>query len=226
MKHTSNWMFMIHGSQFLRYNNQDLTNKGIRGDKDFDAPNWFMLMGQRKVKQKGLFHFNVMLSLDPLTQGGRGYPLLFQTGESFDGKSLVDRQHPHDLFSELSVSYAHALSSKADLFIYAGYPGEPALGPVTFMHRPSSLDNPDSPISHHWVDATRSTFGVVTGGIRLGKVKPEASSFTGGEPNEDRYRFDKPRFDSWSSRFSYNPTSDLALQVSHGFVKSPEEQHE
>lgn len=225
MKHANNWMFMMHGSVFLRYNNQDFTGKGSRGDKDFDAPNWFMLMGQRNVKQRGLFHFNVMMSLDPLTQGGRGYPLLFQTGESFDDKPLVDRQHPHDLFSELSVSYAHAISDKADVFVYAGYPGEPALGPVTFMHRPSSLDNPNSPISHHWVDATHITFGVLTGGVRLGKVKLEASSFTGREPNENRYSFDKPRFDSWSSRFSYNPTSDLALQVSHGLVKSPEELH-
>ena len=59
MKHTSNWMLMMHGSLFLRYNNQDFTGKGTRGDKDFDAPNWFMLMGQRKVKQKGLFHFTL-----------------------------------------------------------------------------------------------------------------------------------------------------------------------
>jgi hypothetical protein len=225
MKHANGWMFMMHGSLFLRYNNQDFSGKGIRGDKDFDAPNWFMLMGQHKVKENGLFHFNAMLSLDPITQTGRGYPLLFQTGESFDGKSLVDRQHPHDFISELSVSYTHALSKKTDVFVYAGYPGEPALGPVTFMHRPSSLENPNSPISHHWVDATHITFGVITGGIRVGKVKLEASSFTGREPNENRYSFDKAKFDSWSSRLSYNPTADLALQVSHGYVKSPEEVH-
>src|SRR5690349_5077681 len=114
MKHSNDWMFMMHGSVFLRYNNQDFSNKGIRGDDDFDAPNWFMLMGQRKVKKNGLFHFNAMLSLDPVTQTGRGYPLLFQTGESFNGKSLVDRQHPHDFISELSVSYTHALSKKTD----------------------------------------------------------------------------------------------------------------
>jgi hypothetical protein len=56
-------------------------------------------------------------------------------------------------------------------------------------------------------------------------MKLEASSFTGREPNEDRYNFDKPRFDSWSSRISYNPNSAIALQVSHGYVKSPEEAH-
>lgn len=225
MKHSKDWMFMMHGSLFLRYNHQDFTNKGTRGDKDFDAPNWFMLMGQRPVNKKGLFHFNVMLSLDPLTQGGRGYPLLYQSGETYKDQPLVDRQHPHDLISELSVSYSHAFSKKTDAFVYVGYPGEPALGPVTFMHRPSSLDNPNSPISHHWVDATHITFGVVTGGVRVGKTKLEGSLFTGREPNENRYSFDKPRFDSWSGRFSYNPTSNLALQVSHGYVKSPEAAH-
>ena len=225
MMHSRKWMYMAHGSVFLRYNNQDFSNKGSRGASKFDAPTWFMLMGQRKVGNRGLFHFSSMLSLDPVIEGGKGYPLLFQTGESYNGKPLIDRQHPHDLFSELAVSYTHAFSNQVDGFLYLGYPGEPALGPVTFMHRPSALDNPNSPISHHWVDATHITFGVATLGLRVGKVKLEGSSFTGREPNEERYGFDKPRFDSWSGRISYNPTSNWALQASHGYVKSPEELH-
>lgn len=225
MIHTAKWMYMLHGSIFLRYNNQDFTNRGYRGDSRLDAPTWFMFMGQRKAGKNGLFHFNTMFSFDPVIEGGKGYPLLFQTGESYKGRPLVDRQHPHDLFSELSVSYAYAFTKNTDVFIYAGYPGEPALGPVTFMHRPSSLSNPNSPISHHWVDATHITFGVVTAGIRLGRFKAEGSSFTGREPNEDRYGFDKPRFDSWSGRLSFNPTANWALQVSHGYVKSPEQLH-
>ncbi|MFL5746339.1 MAG: hypothetical protein ACJ751_16810 [Niastella sp.] len=225
MIHSKKWMYMVHGNIFLRYDNQNFNNDGKRGDSRFDAPTWFMLMGQRKVGEKGLFHFSSMLSLDPVIEGGKGYPLLFQTGESYKGKPLIDRQHPHDLFSELSVSYSHAFTKNVDAFVYVGYPGEPALGPVTFMHRPSSLDNPNSPISHHWVDATHITFGVVTAGIRAGKFKLEGSSFTGREPNEDRYGFDKPRFDSWSGRLSFNPSKNWALQVSHGYVKSPEELH-
>lgn len=225
MIHSRKWMYMMHGSMFLRYNNQDFSNKGSRGDAGFDAPGWLMFMGQKQVSKKGLFHFTIMLSPDPVTVGGNGYPLLFQTGESYKGRSLVDRQHPHDLFDELSVSYAHAFSKKTDVFIYTGYPGEPALGPVTFMHRPSALDNPNSPISHHWVDATHITFGVVTAGIRVGRFKAEGSSFTGREPDEERYGFDKPRFDSWSGRLSFNPSLNWALQVSHGYVKSPEALH-
>jgi hypothetical protein len=225
MIHTKKWMYMVHGSVWLRYNNQDFSNKGNRGDSRFDAPSWFMFMGQKKAGEKGLFHFSSMFSLDPIIEGGKGYPLLFQTGESYKGVSLVDRQHPHDLISELAVSYSHAFNKNTDVFVYLGYPGEPALGPVTFMHRPSSLDNPNSPISHHWVDATHITFGVATLGIRAGKFKLEGSSFTGREPNEDRYNFDKPRFDSWSGRLSFNPSRNWALQVSHGYVKSPEELH-
>ncbi|MBK7883612.1 MAG: hypothetical protein IPJ81_07235 [Chitinophagaceae bacterium] len=225
MYHSKKWMYMLHYNLFLRYVNQDFTNKGSRGGTKIDAPNWLMFMGQRKTGKNGLLHFSTMLSLDAITMGGNGYPLLFQSGETYKGKPLVDRQHPHDLFSELSVSYAHAFSKNTDVFAYVSYPGEPALGPVAFMHRPSALYNPDAPLSHHWVDATHITFGVATLGIRLGKFKIEGSSFTGKEPNEKRFDFDKPRFNSRSGRLSYNPSKNWALQLSHGFIKSPEELH-
>ena len=225
MFHSGKWMYMMHGNLFLRYTNQNFNNKEKRGGDKIDAPNWLMFMGQRNVGKKGLFHFSTMISLDPLTVGGAGYPLLFQTGETWKGSPLIDRQHPHDLFSELSVGYTQELSKKADVFLYLAYPGEPALGPVAFMHRPSALANPDAPISHHWIDATHVTFGVATLGLRLGKFKIEGSSFTGKEPNENRYDFDKPRFDSYSGRLSFNPSKNWALQVSQAFIKEPETLH-
>lgn len=221
MLHSKKWMFMLHGNIFARYTHADIFGNGIRGSEKFDAINWFMGMGQRRVGKNGLFRFSAMLSLDNLF-GGEGYPLLFQTGESWQGRPLVDRQHPHDLFSELSVAYAHRLNKNVDVFLYAGYPGEPALGSVAFMHRVSSLYNPDAPLSHHWNDGTHITFGVITGGVRLGKFKIDASSFTGREPDENRYDFDTPRFDSYSGRVSFNPNPYWSFQVSHGFVKSPE----
>lgn len=214
---------MLHGNVFLRYNNQDISNKGSRGGAKFDAPNWFMGMGQRNVGNKGLFRFSAMLSLDPWTVGGEGYPLLFQSGETWEGRPLVDRQHPHDLFSELSVGYTHAFNKDVDAFVYLGFPGEPAFGPVAFMHRPSSMYNPDAPIGHHWQDATHITFGVTTLGFRYRNFKVEGSNFTGREPNENRYGFDRPRFDSWSARLSYNPTPELALQVSQAWIKDVHE---
>lgn len=223
MLHTEKWMYMFHGNVFLRYNNQDVGSKGVRGDEMFDAPNWIMGMGQTNVGSRGLFRFSAMFSLDPVIAGGKGYPLLFQSGETWKGQPLVDRQHPHDLFSELSVAYTHMFDTDTDAFVYLGYPGEPAFGPVAFMHRVSSLYNPDAPIGHHWQDATHITFGVATIGFRYRDFKIEGSSFTGREPDEDRYGFDKPRFGSWSARLSYNPSPAWALQVSQAWVKDVHE---
>ena len=221
MLHSKKWMYMFHGNIFIRYNTQDIGNKGTRGDSKIDAPNWFMAMGQRKVGQKGLFHFNAMFSLDPVF-GGDGYPLLFQTGETFENKPLVDRQHPHNLFSELSIAYTQSFTKDIDAFVYFGYPGEPALGPVAFMHRPSSLNNLDSPLGHHWQDATHITFGVATVGFRYKIIKLDGSLFTGREPGEARYGFDEPKFDSYSYRLTVNPCKSISAQVSRAFIKSPE----
>jgi hypothetical protein len=212
-------MLMLHGAIFPRYTNVSTR----RGDDRIDAPNWFMGMYSRPLWNDAQFGSRLMMSLDPLTEQGRGYPLLFQTGESWNGERLHDRQHPHDLFDELSFSLSQKFEHDLSAYVYFGYPGEPALGPPTFMHRPSAMDDPDAPIGHHWQDSTHITFGVATGGLQWSDLKIEGSIFTGREPDEDRYDFDRPRFDSYSGRLSWNPTRNLALQVSYGYIKSPEE---
>jgi hypothetical protein len=214
-------MLMLHGGIFPRYTNVD----SRRGDDRIDAPNWIMGMYSHPFGENAQLGLRVMMSVDLLTEDGRGYPLLFQTGESWNGQSLHDRQHPHDLFSELSISYSQKFTPDLSALLYFGYPGEPALGPPAFMHRLSAMDAPDAPISHHWQDSTHIVFGVATAGLqwsRLGGIKVEGSIFTGREPDETRYDFDQPRFDSYSGRVSWNPIRNLALQVSHGYVKSPE----
>lgn len=216
----SNWM--IHGSIFLRYNKQDFFNKGSRGGNKLDAPNWFMGMYNRRIGKRGLLNATAMISFDPITTGENGYPLLFQTGETYNGEPLVDRQHPRDLISGLSVAYTHMLNENMDVTLYAGYPGEPALGPVAYMHRISSLNNPNAPLGHHWQDATHIVFGVTTLGIRYKKFKLEGSVFTGREPDEKRYNFDDARFDSYSYRLLFNPSEHWALQFSQGFLHEPE----
>ncbi|WP_420146748.1 hypothetical protein [Spirosoma sp.] len=222
----SKWSYMLHYAVYLRYTSQNANNVDKRGHaQQFGAPNWVMGMAQRKVGKRGLFQARAMLSLDPLTVSNGGYPLLFQTGESYKGQPLIDKQHPHDLISELSVSYSHAFSKDIDLYGYVGYPGEPALGPPAFMHRISAFGIPEAPLGHHWQDATHILFGVATAGFRYKWAKLEASSFTGREPNESRYNFDKPRFDSYSYRLSVNPSPSLALQFSQGFIHSPEDLH-
>ena len=212
-------MLMLHGAIFPRYVNANTA----RGDDRIDAPNWFMAMYSHPLNHDAQLGFRLMMSLDPLTEGGRGYPLLFQTGETWDGKALHDRQHPHDLFDEVSLSYSQRVGNDFSAFLYLGYPGEPALGPPTFMHRLSAMDNPDAPLSHHWQDSTHVTFGVVTLGLVWRDFKIEGSTFNGREPGENRYDFDQPRLNSFSGRLSWNPTKNLAMQVSHGYLHSPEE---
>lgn len=144
MKVTENWNLMFHGSIFFRYNYQDVSNKGSRSNSltdRIDAPNWFMMMAQRRVDSKGLLSLSAMLSADALIMGKNGYPLLFQTGETAGGEPLIDRKHPHDLFSGLSAAYTHMVNENTDLTLYVGYPGEPALGPPAFMHRISTFNN-------------------------------------------------------------------------------------
>jgi len=222
MLHGKKWMSMVHGNVFVRYNNQDIFKSGTRGGQQFDVPNWLMGMTQRRVGRNGLFSANAMISLDPFLVGGNGYPLLYQTGESYQGRKLVDRQHPHDLFAELNVAYTQRVAKNTDVYASVGYPGEPALGPPVFMHRPAAMNNPNAPLQHHYADATHITFGVATLGFRFKDVKLEGSTFKGREPDEERYGFDKPEFDSYSMRLSYNPSRNWALQVSHGWIKSPE----
>ena len=114
----------------------------------------------------GHFLARTMLSLDPATVTGRGYPLLLQTGKSFHGEEpLHDRQRPRDFRMELGAMYERAVSKHVGVELYAAPSGEPALGPVAFMHRPSAMDNPLAPIGDQWQDATHISFGVLTAGI-------------------------------------------------------------
>ena len=226
MKMKGNKMLMLHGDIFPRYTtiggDRDASVAGKGSRSRFDAPSMFMGMFSQPVGEKGQIGLHLMTSLDPLIERGYGYPLLYQSGESYDGAALHDRQHPHDLISELSATYSRKLGGNKSAYLYLGLPGEPALGPPTFMHRTSGMDIANAPISHHWQDATHITFGVVTAGVSSGKLKFEASTFKGEEPDENRYNIDTPRLDSFSGRVSWNPTRDLALQISHGFIKHPE----
>jgi hypothetical protein len=164
-----------------------------------------------------------MGSLDP-AMGPSGYPLLLQSGETADGKTgLVDRQHPHDLFMERAATYSHPVTDDSSAFGYFAVAGEPALGPTVFMHRFSGMDNPEAPITHHWLDSTHVSFGVATLGYIRDGWKLEGSTFRGREPDQYRWDMEKPGFDSYSTRLSYNPTRDWALQVSYGRIVSPEQ---
>ena len=211
------WMVMLHGFGFAQYDKQG----GPRGDDQFGSLNWAMLMASRDLLG-GRFQARTMLSLDPATVSNRGYPLLLQSGESYRGQPLHDRQHPHDFWMELAAMYERALSPGIGVSAYVAPSGEPALGPVAFMHRPSAMDNPVAPLGHHWQDATHISFGVLTAGIFGHHWKLEGSVFNGREPNEERWGFDRLRLDSYSGRFSAHLDSNWTVSAGYGYLKSPE----
>jgi hypothetical protein len=124
---------------------------------------------------------------------------------------------------ELSGSLSQNLGSKSSVFLYAGLPGEPAFGPPAFMHRESIMDSPEAPITHHWLDSTHISFGVVTAGAVVGGVKLEVSRFNGREPDQHRWDMETGPLDSTAMRLSWNPTRTLALQGSWGHFTDPEQ---
>lgn len=215
--HTGAWNLMAHGFVFADYDRQS----GPRGASQLGLLDWGMLMAMRNVAS-GHFQARAMLSFDAAGVTEHGYPLLLQTGESVDGTPLHDRQHPHDLFMELGVMYDHPVVAGVSGSIYAAPAGEPALGPVAYMHRPSSMDNPAAPIGHHWQDATHVSFGVLTVGLFTRTLRLEGSLFNGREPDQNRWDIDPIRFDSYAGRVSYQPVPQWTVSASYGFLKTPE----
>jgi hypothetical protein len=211
------WQIMQDGVIFAMYNDQS----GPRGGTDFVAPDWWMLMASRKTKD-GTLTLTGMFSLDPALVGADGYRELFQAGEVFDGRPLVDRQHPHDLFMQLSASWSADLMAPVHVTLTAAPVGAPALGPIPYMHRASSFDNPMTPLTHHLFDSTHISFGVATAAITAGPVTVEGSVFNGREPDQNRWDFDFGRMDSVSARLWFRPTAEWAFQVSTGHLVSPE----
>ena len=215
---SGDWTLMAHGVLNLVYDHQS----GRRGDDKAFASGMLMGMARRPLGN-GTLQFKAMLSPDPL-MGPRGYPLLLASGETANGRDrLIDRQHPHDLFMELSASVSQNIGSKSSIFVYAGLPGEPAFGPPAFMHREAILDSPEAPISHHWLDSTHISFGVVTGGLVLDRVKLEVSRFNGREPDQRRWNIETGPLDSTAVRLSWNPTRTVSLQGSWGHFTDPEQ---
>src|SRR5438309_2887729 len=213
------WTLMLHGDGFLQYDRQG----GSRGGTQLGFVNWAMAAATRSLG-RGQLQLRAMLSAEPWTIGSGGYPLLLQSGESYGGAPLHDRQHPHDLFMELSTLYQRPVARDLALSIYLAPVGEPAVGPVAFPHRPSAADDPLAPISHHWQDGTHITFGVITAGLFTRAMKLEASWFNGREPDEIRTNFDYAgrRLDSYSARLTANPGRRWSASAWYAYLTGPE----
>jgi len=211
------WELMAHGVIFVNYNQQG----GPRGAGKAESVNWGMLMEQHKLG-RGTILFRQMFSAESLTSPHPGFPDLFQTGETYHGLPLVDHQHPHNVFAELSLLYTLPLTKKLSWEFYGGPSAEPAIGPVSYIHRASDSELPLAPLSHHLQDSTHTSFGVVTTGFVIDRVKLEASAFNGREPNEQRWGIQLAALDSWSARSSVAPSKNWVAQYSVGRLEHPE----
>jgi hypothetical protein len=211
------WELMGHGTAFGEF----LYESGDRGSDQFGSINWLMGMAHRSVGG-GRLGLRGMLSVEPWTIRGCGYPDLLATGERCGGEPIHDRQHQHDLFMEVAAQYDRPLTRSVRWQVYGGPAAEPALGPVAYPHRVSAMPNLLAPIAHHWLDATHITFGVLTAGLYGSQWKAEASAFNGREPDEERAGFDLAPLDSVSGRMWFLPTANLAMQVSAGRLTEAE----
>lgn len=211
------WDLMAHGVVFLTYNQQG----GPRGVGKAESVNWLMVMEQHKLG-RGTLLLRQMFSAESLTSPHPGFPELFQTGETYHGQPLVDHQHPHNVFAELSAYLSLPLTRKVSWLLYGGPSAEPALGPVTYIHRASGAELPAAPLSHHLQDSTHTSFGVVTTGVVIDRFKLEGSAFNGREPNEERWSIQLAALDSWSVRGSVAATRNWVMQYSYGRLLHPE----
>jgi hypothetical protein len=217
MTSRGHWDLMAHGVLFLTYNQQG----GSRGVGKAESVNVLMLMEQHKLG-KGTLLLRQMFSAESLTSPHPGFPQLFQTGETYHGQPLIDHQHPHNVFAELSAYYSRPITEKVSWLLYGGPSAEPALGPVTYIHRASAAELPAAPLSHHLQDSTHTSFGVVTTGVMIDRFKFEGSVFNGREPNEERWSIQLGALDSWSARAWVAPSRNWTAQYSYGRLLHPE----
>ncbi len=213
---TGGWSWTEDWAAFFGFNDQE---RKFRDFRAWESQNWLMLDAAHPVAG-GVFRATGMSSLEPFTLHKIGSPQVFQTGETFRSAPLKDYQHPHDLIMGLGADYTRTSGGVA---YYAGADlvGSPTLGPPAYMHRPSAYGNPQAPLSHHFLDSTHITPGVVRGGVNTRGVGVEGSWFHGHEPDEDRTDIDLGALDSYALRLSW-ARGPWSAQASGARLKLPE----
>jgi hypothetical protein len=217
------WTVMFHGAAFAQflYEPGDVHRTGGFANSQASSVNWGMVMARRPLGP-GRIGLRAMVSIEPWTVTDCGFINLLANGEMCDRDTIHDRQHPHDLFMELAADYDRPHRGTIRWQVYTGFSGEPALGPPGFPHRVSAMPNPVAPISHHWLDSSHITFGLITTGVYDRRWKAEVSLFNGREPDENRADFDLAALDSVSGRVTFMPTNRLSIQVSAAHLNEAE----
>lgn len=173
----------------------------------------------RRATAGGSLGLQAMLSFEPFTLRDLGSSQVFQTGETLGGAPLIDYQHPHDLIMGLAAAFERPIGATV-VTLRGGLADAPALGPTPFMHRRSAELLPTAPLSHHQLDSSHISHGVVTAAVRAGPWNVEASVFRGREPDEDRLDLDLGALDSYALRGAWVQGATRA-QVSVGWLNEP-----
>lgn len=179
------------------------------------------MVSARRVAARSRLTFNLMASAEPFTLRRLGSAQVFQSGETLDGLPLRDYQHPHDLVMGLDARFDWMASSATTMFVSGGIVASPALGPTPFMHRSSAAFHPTAPLTHHMLDSSHITHGVVSAGVVTRGWGLEVSAFQGREPDENRLDIDAGLLDSLAGRLSW-ARGPWRAQVSNGWLVSPE----
>lgn len=216
---------MLHGNAVGQWLAEptDRHRTGGASRHQVSSVNWGMFMARRRVGA-GRLGLRTMLSLEPWTVSDCGVLNLLATGETCEGDGIHDRQHAHDFLMEVAADYHLPLRGTLRWQLYAGLSGEPALGPPAFPHRLSAMPLPMAPVTHHWMDSTHISFGVVTTGVYTERWKTELSLFNAREPDEYRADLDLAPLDSVAARLSYG-AKHVAFQVSVGRLREAEREY-
>ncbi len=210
------WTWAVDANAFGGYNYQH------REFTDFDAwesQNWVMAAAVRSGRT-WTTTATAGFTLEPATIADIGSPQAFQTGETFGNAPLIDYQHPHDLLMTLAVDTARAIG-RTRVTAGAALVGAPPIGPPPFMHRASASENPQAPLSHHHLDSTHSTQGLVRAGVGLAGLTMTGGAFHGREPDERRTDVDLGRLDSYALQVALT-RGRWSAQISNAWLTRPE----
>src|SRR5262249_12012360 len=134
------WHWMPDGASFATFNHRD----SDRGEPEFGPKNGIRGWGLHPLGPGQLF-VGGMLSFEPMTVTPRGYSQLFQMGEAYNKLENIDRQHPHDFFSQLAAGWRVPLGSRGAGPVVLGPGRRAARRPVAFRHRLSASRNTQPP---------------------------------------------------------------------------------
>ena len=157
------------------------------------------MFGGTRQAGAGRLTIHAMASLETFTMDPIGSPQLYQTGESYQVDAAWSTSSAPARFAHGARRDVSDPAARLAYLFGAHLIGEPALGPPAFMHRESARDNPQVPLTHHAIDSTHITPGVLTARRRDRSVHDRSLRVPRrGAGREPAANIEAPRLNSWS----------------------------